>query len=276
MYRNHNPGTKTAIDKPYYIFCRLDWCSCSFHSSCYNWFDKPKCSTVPFCMYRHPAQLYEAIFYIIIFFTLWVIYHSKRTRLKKGFLFGLFLVLLFSVRFIIEFVKENQEPFENRLLNGLDERELIRFASALEQNSEHPIATGIMQKARDLSISIPSQQNFNAITGKGVEATVDGKQIKVVSPGYLKEKNIALPPDFNPDADETVVFVLINETLAGYISLSDQIRPESADAIKTLHDNNIKSVLLTGDNSKVAESVSNKLGIDTYYAEVLPHQKLEK
>jgi P-type Cu2+ transporter len=160
--------------------------------------------------------------------------------------------------------------------NDLDEKELIRLASALEQNSEHPIATGIMQKAKDLSVSIPSLQNFNAITGKGVEATVEGKQIKVVSPGYLKEKNIQVPADFNPDADETVVFVLINDTLAGYISLSDKIRPESADAIKTLHDNNIKSVLLTGDNSKVAKSVSKKLGIDTYFAEVLPHQKLEK
>jgi Cu2+-exporting ATPase len=160
--------------------------------------------------------------------------------------------------------------------NDLGENELIRLAAALEQNSEHPIATGIIQKAKDLSVSIPSQQNFNSITGKGVEAAVEGKQIKVVSPGYLKEKNITLSADFNPDADETVVFVLINDTLAGYISLSDKIRPESADAIKTLHDNNIKSVLLTGDNSKVAESVSKKLGIDTYYAEVLPHQKLEK
>ncbi|HEX2844977.1 MAG TPA: copper-translocating P-type ATPase [Chitinophagaceae bacterium] len=157
-----------------------------------------------------------------------------------------------------------------------DEKELIRLAAALEQNSEHPIATGIIQKAKDLSVSIPSQQNFNAITGKGVEATVEGKQIKVVSPGYLKEKKIALPGDFKAEGDETVVFVLINDTLAGYIALSDEIRPESATAIRTLHDNNIKSVLLTGDNFKVAESVSKKLGIDTYYAEVLPHQKLEK
>jgi len=158
----------------------------------------------------------------------------------------------------------------------LDEKELIRLAAALEQNSEHPIATGIIQKAKDLSISIPSPRNFNAITGKGVEALVEGKQVKVVSPGYLKEKNIALPADFKAEGDETVVFVLVNDALAGYIALSDEIRPESIAAIRTLHDNNIKSVLLTGDNSKVAESVSRKLGIDTYYAEVLPHQKLEK
>lgn len=162
------------------------------------------------------------------------------------------------------------------LQKDLSEKDLIRLASALEQSSEHPIATGIMQKAKELSVSIPSPENFNAITGKGVEATVEGKQVKIVSPGYLKEKNISLPGNFNPDAAETVVFVLVNDTLAGCIFLSDSIRPESAEAIQTLHANHIKSVLLTGDNSRVAEAVSKKLGIDTYYAEVLPHQKLEK
>ena len=162
------------------------------------------------------------------------------------------------------------------LTNDMDEKEIIRLASALEQNSEHPIATGILQKAKDDKISIPSPQRFNAITGKGVEAVVENKNVKVVSPGYLKEKSIALPNDFRTDAAETIVFVLLNDQLAGYISLSDTIRPESKDAIQTLHKNNIKSVLLTGDNKQVAEAVSKKLGIDSFYAEVLPHQKLEK
>ena len=160
--------------------------------------------------------------------------------------------------------------------NEFNEKEIIRLASGLEQNSEHPIATGILQKAKDLSIEISSPQNFNAITGKGVEAKIDNMDIKVVSPGYLKEKNIPLPERFTSDAAETIVFVLVNDQIAGYISLSDSIRPESRDAIQTLHQNNIKSVLLTGDNKQVAESVSNQLGIDTFYAEVLPHQKLEK
>jgi Cu2+-exporting ATPase len=162
------------------------------------------------------------------------------------------------------------------LKTRIDEKEIIRLASALEQNSEHPIATGIMQKAKDLFIPIPSPQNFNAIAGKGVEARVENQSIKVVSPGYLKEKNIMLPGDFKSDAAETIVFVLISEQLVGYISLSDAIRPESKEAIRTLHENNIKSVLLTGDNKQVAESVSKELGIDSYFAEVLPHQKLEK
>ena len=162
------------------------------------------------------------------------------------------------------------------LKNELKENELIRFASALEQKSEHPIATGIMQKVKDLKLAIPATENFNAITGKGVEATVEGKKILVVSPGYLKEKNISLPVDFKANDTETVVFVIINDELAGYIALSDEIRPESADAIKTLKQNNIKSILLTGDNAKVAKSVSDTLGMDSYIAEVLPHQKLDK
>jgi Cu2+-exporting ATPase len=159
---------------------------------------------------------------------------------------------------------------------GLGEKELIRLTSALEQNSEHPIATGIMQKVKQLKIRIPKAENFKAITGQGVEATVEGKKIRVVSPGYLKESNIALPDGFAPDGTETVVFVMIDKELAGYIALSDEVRPESAEAIKTLKQENIKSILLTGDNSKVAASVSKTLGMDSFIAEVLPHQKLEK
>ncbi|MBC7512008.1 MAG: cadmium-translocating P-type ATPase, partial [Ferruginibacter sp.] len=156
------------------------------------------------------------------------------------------------------------------------ENEIIRLASALEQKSEHPIATGILQKVKDLSIPVPAAENFNAITGKGVEATVEGKKILVVSPGYLKENNLAIPESFTANDTETVVFVIVNNQLAGYIALSDEIRPESAEAFKTLKENNIKSILLTGDNNKVAKSVSDTLGMDSFIAEVLPHQKLEK
>lgn len=162
------------------------------------------------------------------------------------------------------------------LQKGMNENEIIRLASALEQKSEHPIATGILQKVKELSITIPSTENFNAITGKGVEATVEGKKILVVSPGYLKENIITVPEGFTANDTETVVFVIINNELSGYIALSDEIRPESAEAIKTLKQNNIKSILLTGDNNKVAASVSKSLGMDSFFAEVLPHQKLEK
>ncbi|MBC7934235.1 MAG: cadmium-translocating P-type ATPase [Rhizobacter sp.] len=158
----------------------------------------------------------------------------------------------------------------------LTENEIIRLAAALEQKSEHPIATGILQKAKNLSVVIPATENFNAITGKGIEATVEGKRILVVSPGYLNEKNINVSEDFTANDTETVVFLIINNEVAGYIALSDKIRPESAEAIQVLKQNNIKSILLTGDNNKVAASVSKTLNMHSFFAEVLPHQKLEK
>jgi len=162
------------------------------------------------------------------------------------------------------------------LQKGLEEKDVIRLAAAVERRSEHPIATGILQKAKELSVAIPAAENFTAITGKGVEATVERKKILVVSPGYAAENKLAVPDGFTAGDAETVVFVIVDQVLAGYIALSDTIRLESADAVKTLKENRIKSILLTGDNSKVAKSVSDTLGMDSYIAEVLPAQKLEK
>jgi P-type Cu2+ transporter len=159
---------------------------------------------------------------------------------------------------------------------AIKEHELIRLASALEQKSEHPIATGILQKVKDLKIAIPASEDFKAITGQGVQATVEHKKVLVVSPGYLEANKISVPDGFKTDDTETVVFVIVDNELAGYIALSDEIRPESAGAIKALKQENIKSILLTGDNSKVAASVSNTLGMDSFIAEVLPDQKLQK
>lgn len=153
--------------------------------------------------------------------------------------------------------------------------EILRLASALELSSEHPIAVGIIKKVKEDNITIPNPENFNAITGKGVEASVEGKDIKVVSPGYLRDEKITIPKDAYSDAAETVVFVLIDGQLAGYIALADEIRPESAEAIKVFKKNNIKVLMATGDNEITAKAVSDSLGLDGYYAEVLPHQKVE-
>ncbi|WP_394363978.1 copper-translocating P-type ATPase [Algoriphagus ratkowskyi] len=153
--------------------------------------------------------------------------------------------------------------------------EVLRLASALEQSSEHPIAVGIIKKVKEDNVTIPKLDNFNAITGKGVEANVEGKKVKVVSPGYLRDEKIAIPEDAYSDAAETVVFVLVESKLAGYIALADEIRPESAEAIKVFKKNNIKVLMATGDNEKTAKAVSDKLGLDGYYSEVLPHQKVE-
>ena len=152
--------------------------------------------------------------------------------------------------------------------------DILALAAALEGNSEHPIATGIVKKSKELNQKPSSPANFQAITGKGIQATVDGKVVKVVSPGFLKENN--LTADVQSTQAETIVYVIVEDKVAGFISLADEIRSESSEAIRILHSQNIKTLLLTGDNKEVAKTVSDSLGMDGFIAEVLPHQKLEK
>lgn len=159
--------------------------------------------------------------------------------------------------------------------NDYTREEMITYASGLEQNSEHPIAVGILEKVKNLDLNIPKTESFNSITGKGVEAIIEDKNVKVVSPGYLKDKSIEIPENAYNDNAETVVFIIIDDQLIGFIALADEIRPESKNSIEQFKKNNIKVMMATGDNESVAKAVSNKLGLDAYYAEVLPHQKVE-
>ena len=157
-----------------------------------------------------------------------------------------------------------------------DEKELLKYAASVESHSEHPIAKGIVSSAGG---SLPSVQNFRAITGKGAEGNVNGKNIKVVSPGYLKEQNISMNDErFEKLSSQgkTVVFVLIDEELKGALALADIIRPESKQAISRLKEMGIKCMMLTGDNEQVAKWVSEEIGLDEYFAEVLPDEKSAK
>jgi P-type Cu2+ transporter len=160
-------------------------------------------------------------------------------------------------------------------IGTISRNELLQYAASLEQSSEHPIAIGVMQKAKEEKLEIFKTENFNAITGKGVEARVNGKDAKVVSPGYLNEKQISIPANSSSNEAETIVFILIEDQLAGYIALADEIRPESKSAIEAFKKNGIKVMMATGDNEKVAKAVAGELGLDGYFAEVLPHQKVE-
>jgi Cu2+-exporting ATPase len=160
--------------------------------------------------------------------------------------------------------------------NGFDDKEqLLQLAGSLEQNSEHPIATGIV-KATDRLMKV---EEFNSITGKGIEGRVDGKQVKVVSPGYLRENNIDLPTEQYEQLSgqgKTVVFVIIDDRLQGAIALGDNIREDSKEAIQSLHDMGIQCIMLTGDNKQTAAYVADQLGLDDFFAEVLPEEKAAK
>lgn len=162
------------------------------------------------------------------------------------------------------------------LADGWNESRVMQIAYSLERMSEHPIATGIVQKAEAMNLKATSTDNFRAQTGKGITADVNGVAYSVVSPNAL----VTLVPNFKfpyqANGAETVVYLLEKNQPVGLIVLADKIREESANAIKTLYDHNIKSILLTGDNKTVAEAVSEQLQMDGFIAEVLPHQKLEK
>ncbi|MCC9138796.1 copper-translocating P-type ATPase [Pontibacter silvestris] len=159
---------------------------------------------------------------------------------------------------------------------AFNEQELLRLAAGVEQHSEHYISQGILKKAKAEGITVPASDSFNYLPGKGLEGLVEGRDVKVVGPNYIKEFNVQVPQSQAEEGVETVVYVLVDRKVAGYITLRDQIRPESAGAIRVLKANGIKNLLLTGDNERVAQSVSDKLGMDGYLANVLPHQKQEK
>lgn len=161
-------------------------------------------------------------------------------------------------------------------LKEYSDEQVLAFAAAVEQQSEHPIAQGIVSKAKELKLAIPPVKGVEAITGEGIEAIVDGREVMIVSPNFIQEHFEVLSKEGLINKAETEVFVLIDENIAGSIALADAIRPESKEAIQQLKKENIKSVLLTGDNKLVAAEVAGKLEMDSYIAEVLPHQKLEK
>lgn len=163
--------------------------------------------------------------------------------------------------------------------NNIDENILLSYAATIENESEHPIARGILNEAKLKELELLEMSNFNSITGVGIEGTIDDKQVKVVSPGYVRKQKIDFDDkNFNKWSEQgkTVVFLLVNEELAGAIALADKIKESSKLTIEQLHKRNIKAIMLTGDNQKVANYVAEQIGIDEVYAEVMPNEKADK
>ncbi|PKM44040.1 MAG: copper-translocating P-type ATPase [Gammaproteobacteria bacterium HGW-Gammaproteobacteria-1] len=160
-----------------------------------------------------------------------------------------------------------------------DENTVLALAASLEQQSEHPIGAAIVAAARERDLALGDVANFRALPGRGATADVDGAEIRVVSPGYLAEKDIDVP---GKEADKlaaqgkTVVFVLRDEKLIGAIALADIVRKEAHAAIARLKRMGIRCMMLTGDSAAVAQAVADELELDEYFAGVLPHQKAEK
>ncbi|MFZ5945878.1 MAG: copper-translocating P-type ATPase [Bacillota bacterium] len=159
------------------------------------------------------------------------------------------------------------------------EDELLHFSASLENQSQHPIAKGIVKEALKRGVALVEPEEFKSITGKGLQGKIDGNIINIVSPGYMSENNISYPQEkysMLAEQGKTVVFVLINNKLAGLIALADKIRESAKEAVAALKNMGISSMMLTGDNNKVALWVGQQIGLDNVYAEVLPHEKVEK
>ncbi len=158
---------------------------------------------------------------------------------------------------------------------SISEKQLLKYAASVEAHSEHPIAKGVVASV-DEKFSV---QNFKAIIGKGAEGNVNGRNVKVVSPGYLKEQEININSEkieVLSSQGKTVVYILIDGELKGALALADIIRTESKQAIGRLKDMGIRCMMLTGDNKQVAKWVSEEIGLDEYFAEVLPDEKSSK
>ncbi len=157
--------------------------------------------------------------------------------------------------------------------------EILRLAAGLESQSEHPIAAGILRKAEDDNVQYPAPKDFSAIPGKGAQAQLDGRDVKVVSPGYLDEHGLSVDPDRVSDLSEggkTVVYLLVDDEPVGAIALADVIREDSRAALARLKAMGIQAMMLTGDSDEVARWVAQELDLDDYFADVLPDEKSTK
>ena len=160
---------------------------------------------------------------------------------------------------------------------AVSEEELLTIAYSVELNSEHPIALGIVKEAEKRGLARLDVTDYQNITGQGLQAKVDGREIRIVSPGLVREAGIAFDEaDYENLAGQgkTVVFLLDGNSLLGYIALSDIVRESSIEAVEKLKEMGVESIMLTGDNQKVANYVAEILKIDKFYAEVLPQDKV--
>ncbi|SHL10165.1 Cu2+-exporting ATPase [Chitinophaga jiangningensis] len=156
--------------------------------------------------------------------------------------------------------------------------DILQYAAAIQQNSEHHIAHGVMRRLKEKNLELWKSTDFNYMQGVGVTGIVNGKSVVAAGPNYFKQENREMPaiPEEVDQSVDTVNFVLIDKEPVGIITLADSIRETAAEAIADLKSMNIKSFLLTGDNEKVAAAVAKKLNMDGYLANVLPHEKQSK
>jgi P-type Cu2+ transporter len=165
---------------------------------------------------------------------------------------------------------------------SLSGNDALRIAAAVERDSEHTIAQGIVRSAEEQALSVPKAEQFEAVPGHGVKAIVEGKEFYVGGPAMLKRLALTPPDAVRAAVDRAAgrgqasIYLLTSTAVIAAFSVADAVRPESQDAIRRLHEQGIEVVMLTGDSQAVAAAVAADLGIDAVFAEVLPDEKVNK
>ncbi len=171
---------------------------------------------------------------------------------------------------------------ELTVFSDLEDDQALALAAALERDSEHPIAKAIRKAAEDKGLALPEVQKFEAIKGKGIQGEVDGVVYHLGNPRLVEEQGAELTDQIRQFSDqanqsgETVIFLTNGKDVLAGFGLADQVREASAEAVRQLHEQGYQVAMLTGDSEAVAKTVANQLGIDRYFAEVLPENKDQK
>lgn len=166
-------------------------------------------------------------------------------------------------------------------VQGFEKQKLTQQIASVNSKSEHPLAQAVVKFAKENKIDLADVKDFDSVTGKGVKGEVDGKKILLGNEKMMQDEAVKIPADVATQIKEqqmlgkTVSFIAENKQLAGFVVIADKIKESSKDAIALLAKENVKVIMLTGDNKNTAKAVADVLGIKDYHAEVLPADKLE-
>ncbi|HWZ77049.1 MAG TPA: heavy metal translocating P-type ATPase [Candidatus Sulfotelmatobacter sp.] len=164
-------------------------------------------------------------------------------------------------------------------VSGASEEEVLKLAASVEADSEHPLAKAIVSGANRRGANPLQGKNFEEMPGTGARATVNGHSVSVGGPHLLSESKVVVPAELEKAATawasegRTVLYVIVDARVVGTVAVEDEIRPESAEAVKELHDLGVRVAMITGDSQAVADSVAKRIGIDEVAAQVLPSEK---
>ena len=178
-------------------------------------------------------------------------------------------------------ITEGQPEVDDIICYGISENELVELAASVEKNSNHPIAKAIVRKANDMNLELNQTSSFENITGKGLKAQIDYKDVLAGNKKLLESLNIEIPQSVLEeygrleDLSKTIILIGVDREIKGILSLSDKIKANSKRTIEELHKMGIETYMLTGDNKKTASTVAGAVGIDNVCAGVLPENKLD-